>query len=174
MHRLSPYDGAGTPFDWQESIGFGREPFASLTCGPYAPTAGPQGLAIGTFCWYDPDTGIATNVQSAGFLGFVLPLANRYNLWERVYTQYPMDGVPPFPQQIIRPGIACVLAVSGVFAPKFPNGGGAGSQVFTDPATGLPYAGNTTGTYVATPWTLLQSGGVGARLRMSTFVQPFN
>jgi hypothetical protein len=139
-----------------------------------APVAGPQGLAIGTFCWFDPDTGQANNVQSAStLLGFVLPLANRYNLWERVYTQFPVDGAPPFPQQIIRPGIACVLASSGVFAPKFPNGGQVGSQVFTDPTTGLPYSGNVLG-FVATPWTLLQSGGPGAKLRISTFVKPFN
>lgn len=167
------YDGAGTPFDWPETTGLSRQPFASLTCGPYSPVAGPQGLAIGTFCWVDPATGLAKNVQSAGLFGFVLPLANRYNLWERVYTQYPIEGVPPFPQQIIRPGIACVIASSGVFSPKFPNGGEAGDQVFTDPATGLPYAGNPGG-YVATPWTLMQSGGPGAKLRMSTFVQPFN
>lgn len=175
MNRLAPFDGAGTPFDWQESIGFGRQPFASLTCGPWGPIAGPQGLAIGTFCWLNPGTGQAKNVQSVGtLLGFVLPLANRYNLWERVYTQFPLDGVPPFPQQIIRPGIACVLAQSGVFAPKFPNGGQVGSQVFADPSTGLPYSGNVTSEYFPTPWTLMQSGGPGAKLRMSTFVKPFN
>lgn len=175
MNRASSSDGAGTAFDWPEAVGFGRQPFASLTCGPFGPVAGPQGLAIGAFCWLDPATGQATNVQSEGTLmGLVLPLANRYNLWERVYTQYPVEGIPPFPQQIIRPGIACVIASSGVFSPKFPNGGEAGVKVFTDPTTGLPYSGNTSGTYIATPWTLMQNGGPGARLRISTFVKPFN
>jgi hypothetical protein len=135
--------------------------------------AGPQGLAIGTFCWVDPDSGQAFNTQTPNTLfGFVLPLANRYNLWERVYTQYPIEGVPPFPQEIIRPGVGCVIAASGVFSPKFPDGGEVGTQVFADPATGLPYSGNP-GSYVATPWTLMQNGGPGAKLRMSTFVQPF-
>jgi hypothetical protein len=139
-----------------------------------APVAGPQGLAIGAFCWFDPDTGQASNVQSAGtILGLVLPLPNRYNLWERVYTQFPVDGLPPFPQQIIRPGVSCVIAQSGVFSPRFPNGGQVGTQVFADPATGLPYSGNPTGTYIATPWTLAQSGGPGYRLRISGFIKPF-
>lgn len=175
MSRLAPYDGAGTAYDWPEAIGFGRQPFVSITAGPFSPVAGPLGLTIGAFCWFDPDTGETNNVQSDGTLmGFVLPLANRYNLWERVYTQYPIDGVPPFPQQIIRPNVACVIAQSGVFSPKFPNGGQVGCQVFTDPTTGLPYAGNTTGGYIATPWTLMQSGGPNSRLRMSSFIQPFN
>jgi hypothetical protein len=167
--RFSQYGGA----DWPEAVGFGRQPFTSLTCGPYAPVAGPLGLAIGAFCWLDPDTGIATNVQSEGaLLGFTLPLANRHNLWERIYTQYPIEGVPPFPQEIIRPGVGCVIAQSGVFSPKFPDGGQAGTQVFADPSTGLPYSGNP-GSYIATPWTLMQNGGPGAKLCMSTFATRF-
>lgn len=167
--------GAGTAFDYPEAIGFSRQPFASLACGPWGPVAGAAGLAIGTFCWLDPATGEASNAHAPNTLfGFVLPLSNPYNLWERVYTQWPVNGVPPFPQQIIRPGVACVIAGAGVFSPRFPNGGQVGTQVFADPATGLPYSGNTTGTYVATPWTLMQSGGPGARLRMSSFIQPFN
>lgn len=176
MSRLAQYGGAGTAFDWQEAIGFGRQPFTSLAVGPFTCiAAGPNGVAIGAFCWVDLDTGEASNVQSSNTLfGFVLPLANRYNLWERVYTEFPVDGTPPFAQQIIRPGVGCVVAQSGVFSPKFPNGGQVGTRVFADPASGLPYCGNITGTYVSTPWTLAQSGGPGAPLRMSTFIQPFN
>jgi hypothetical protein len=174
FERLSRFDGAGTPFDWPEAVGFGRQPYASFLCGPWACVAGPQGLAIGAFCWTDPDTGQASNVQADGtILSFVLPLANQYNIWERVYVQYPVDGVPPFPQQIIRPGVACVIAVSGVFSPKFPFGGQVGNQVYADPATGLPYSGNVTGGYIATPYTLAQSGGPNCSLRMSSFIQPF-
>lgn len=166
--------GAGTWFDYPECIGFSRQPFASMTAGPWMIVAGPQGLAIGAFAWVDPDTGQAENIQSPNtLLGFVLPHANPYNLWERVYMQFPVDGVPPFPQQIIRPGVQCVVAQSGVFSPRFPNGGQVGTQVFVDPATGLPYSGNTTGSYVATPWTVMRSGGPGAALRISSFVQPF-
>jgi hypothetical protein len=172
MNRLAQYDGAGTPYDWPEAIGMGRQPYASLTVGPFTCiAAGPNGVAIGAFCWVDPDTGEANNTQSPGtLLGFVLPLANRYNLWERVYMRYGW----PFAQQVIRPGVACVVAQAGVFSPKFPNGGQVGTQVFADPATGLPYSGNTADAYVATPWTLAQSGGPGARLRMSSFLNPFS
>ena len=44
MSRFAPYDGAGTPFDWPETVGLSRQPFATLTCGPFSPVAGPQGL----------------------------------------------------------------------------------------------------------------------------------
>lgn len=176
LGRVAQFAGAGTAFDWVEASGFGRQPYASLTSGSWMCVAGPQGVAIGAFCWVDPDTGQVNSTLSDGaLLGFVLPLANSYNLWERVFMQYPNRSLqPPFPQQLIRPGVACVVAQSGVFAPKFPLGGQVGTRVFTDPATGLPYSGNVTGTYVATPWTLAQSGGPGARLRMSTFIKPFN
>lgn len=137
--------------------------------------AGPNGVAAGTFCWIDPDTGQASNVRSEeSFFGLCLPHANPYNLWERVYFQEPVDGTPPFTQQIIRPGVRCVVAVAGAFSPKFPFGGQVGVQVYADPATGLPYSGNVTGTYVPTPWTLTQSGGPNCRIRMSSFVKPFN
>ena len=171
MNRFAQYGGAGTAFSWEEANGYGRQPFSSLTVGPFACiAAGPDGVAIGAFCWVDPDTGEANNLQSEGaLLGFVLPLANQHNLWERVY----MRSGWPFAQQIIRPGIGCGVAQSGVFSPKFPNGGLAGTQVFADPASGLPYSGNQTGGYVATAWTLAQSGGPGCRLRMSSFLSPF-
>lgn len=173
----SRFDGAGTPFNWNEANGFGRQPFVSLTVGPWAAVAaGPNGVAVGAFCWVDPDTGEASNVQVPNTLfGFCLPLANRYNLWERAYVQYPdpVTGTPPFPQEVIRPGVACTVAAAGVVAAKFPLGGQAGVQVFTDPATGLPYSGNVTGGYAATPYTLTQSGGPGCRLLMSSFVTPF-
>jgi hypothetical protein len=176
MRNLETFgSGAGTWFDYPEAIGFSRAPFVSLPAGPWAWVAGTEGLAIGAFAWADPATGEVTNVQAPNtLLCFVLPLADPYNLWQRVYTVFPVDGVPPFPQQIIRPGVGCVLAQSGVFSPKFPNGGQVGMQVFADPATGLPYSGDVTGNYVATGWTLLKSGGPGARLRMSSFIQPFN
>lgn len=166
--------GAGTPFDYPEAVGFSRQPFCSLLSGPFMCVAGQQGVAAGTFCWVDVDTGETSNVQAPNtLLGFVLPHANPYNLWERVYIKFPVDGVPPFPQQITRPGVRCDIAAAGVFSPKFPNGGQVGTRVFADPATGLPYSGNVTGTYIATPWTLMQSGGPGYRLRMSNFIKPF-
>lgn len=174
--RIARLDGAGTAFDWPEAIGFGRQPFVSASLGPWQAQAGPQGLAIGSFGWIDLDTGLITNTYVDGTkLVFVLPLANPYNAWERVFIQPPNfeTGFPPFAQMIIRPGVACITAVSGVFAPKFPSGGQAGAQVYADPATGLPYSGNVTGTYLPTPWTLTRSGGCGAKLLMSSFLAPF-
>jgi hypothetical protein len=194
MNRVAQYAGAGTAFDWQEAVGFGRQPFASLSCGPCSPVAGPNGLAIGAFCWLDTDTGQASNSFVPGALmGFVLPLANPYNLWQRAFVRQSF----PFPQMVIRPGVSCVIAASGCFNVKFPDGGQAGSRVYADPQTGLPYvvAGgelmpvsfdessitmddtNVTmdqQNLIPTKWTLLQSGRPGSRLFMSTFVQPFN
>lgn len=173
--RLAQFDGAGTPFDWPEAIGFGRQPFVSLTTGAWACVAGPAGVAIGTFCWVDPDTGQVSNIQAPDTLfGFCLPLANPYNLWERVQRVVPVNGAPPFPQEIIRPGIGCAVAAAGVFSPKFLLGGQVGMRVYADPATGLPYSGNVIGSYLATPYTLTQSGAPGSRLRMSSFVKPFS
>lgn len=156
--------------------------------------AGPQGLAIGAFCWVDPDTGEASNNISGGPLfGFVLPLENNYNLWERAYIR----NCLPFQQMIIRPGVGCVVAVAGTFRAKFPNGGLAGSRVYADPSTGLPYALSGTEmqpvsvddaqitmddsaitmdqlNLIPTNWTLAQCGAAGSRLLMSTSVKPFN
>ena len=164
-------DGAGTPFDWPEAIGYGRAPFASFPAGFLACVAGPNGVAVGCFGWVDPDNGQVSNAQIPDApMGFVLPMANPYNLWERVYIRRAF----PFPQMVIRPGVRCVVASVGDFRAKFPDGGQVGTQVFADPATGLPYSGNTTGSYIATPWTLCQSGGAGASLRISQMVKPFN
>lgn len=170
--RLAALDGAGTPFDWEEANGFGRQPFVSLSCGPCSPVAGPNGLAIGAFCWLDPDTGQASNSFSDGtLLGFVLPLANPYNRWQRAFIRPSF----PFAQMVIRPGVGCVIAAAGVFHAKFPQGGQSGSQVYADPNTGLPYV-LTDGSsgLIATPWTLMRGGAPGSRLPISTFVKPFN
>lgn len=163
-------EGAGTPFNWTEAIGFGRQPFISFQSGAFECSAGPNGVAIGAFGWIDPKSGEVSNTVIAGaFMGIVLPLAYSYNQWERAYIQ---PG-PPFPQMIIRPGIACTVATVGTFSMKFPDGGQAGMQVCADPATGLPYSGNR-GTDIATRWTLCRSGEAGARLRISSLVKPFN
>lgn len=186
--RLS---GAGTPFDWPEAIGFDRAPYASAIGGFDAFHAGPNGVAVGAFAWVNPDTGEADNVQTEGFpFGLVLPLASQYNLWERAYMRY----APPFPQMIVRPGVACVVAMRGNFSIKFSQGGDAGQPVYADPLTGLAYSGpamlpvldsngnavidsNGNPVYstggVLTPWVLAQSGGCNQRLRVSTFINPF-
>lgn len=158
--------GAGTPFNWPQSIGYTRQPNACLITGPWAITAGPDGVAIARFGWIDPDSGEVSNVLEAGAaLGFVLPVPNLYN-WQRAY---PQAGAI-----ILRPGMACAIAAQGVFRTRFPLGAEAGSQVWTDPATGLPYSSNVTGEYVPTAFTVMGNGGCGARLTISSFVAPFN
>jgi hypothetical protein len=167
--------GAGTWFDYPDCIGLSRQPFASMVAGPWAASAGPQGCAVGAFGWIDVATGIVTNQFSAGqLLVFTLPHANPYNLWERVFIQPrdPSTGLPPFSQEVVRPGVRLVTAIAGVFSPKFPAGGIAGARVYADPTTGLPYAGNLTGALRPTPYTLMQSGGCGRNLRISSFVPP--
>lgn len=248
---LARFSGAGTPFDFPEAIGYSRSPFASTPAGSWQAVAGPNGVAIGAFGWFDTGTGQVGNVYAAGMLlVFVLPLWNPYNAWQRAYVEQPVYGdifnglavttassnqltitqtirgyirlgsplaganIPvgtivadlgsytwqtggtltmsaaatasagpqtvtatppanacPFAQMIVRPGVECVTAVQGVFAPKFPLGGQVGTQVYADPATGLPYSGSAAG-LMPTPYTLMQSGVPGARLRMSSFVSP--
>ncbi|MGC8517916.1 MAG: hypothetical protein ACP5P4_05225 [Steroidobacteraceae bacterium] len=197
--RISRYSGAGTAFDYPEAIGFNRQPFASVCVGDWTCCAGPAGTAVGCFGWLDAESGqvtnyyyepvtnngalvydasgqltFSTNPIPGAILVFVLPVANDYNLWERAYISYPVNGVPPFSQEVVRPYVRCGAAVAGVFSPKFPNGGQVGTQVYANPYTGLPYSGDTAGTLIATPYTLLQNGAPNGRLRMSSYVNPFN
>ena len=66
---FSQYDiatGANTWFDYPECIGFSRQPFMSITVGPWQCVAGPNGCAVGCFGWVNPDIGQVSNVQSEG------------------------------------------------------------------------------------------------------------
>lgn len=163
--------GAGTPFEWSEAIGFGRQPFACYPAGKGGLVAGPSGVVLGIFGWVDPDLLEVSNVQTEGFaLGFVLPVFNLSN-FQRVFAQWgPLSG----PELVLRQGLGCVVGVAGDFMTRFPLGGQAGNRVWADPATGLPYDADLGG-YVPTTWTLMQTAcGCGARLRISSFVQPLN
>ena len=162
-------EGAGTPFNWPNAIGYGRAPFANLVAGPGALTAGPDGVQMGIFGWADPVTGRVANARSDGaLLGFVLPIRGMWN-WQRC-TRTPLGAAVR--GLILRSGLAVTLAAAGDFVTTFPFGGQAGDQVFTDPATGVPYAGNPGG-FVATPWTLMETGcGCNAHLRISSFAKP--
>lgn len=158
--------GAGTPFNWPQAIGYTREPYASFPAGAWGLIAGSEGLALGRFGWADPDSGQVSNVLAVGAaLGFVLSVFNLYN-WQRAYF---CNGAI-----LLRSGMPCVLAPAGVFRARFALGARAGSQVWTDPATGLAYGSNVTGSYIATPFTVTENGGCNARLQISSFLAPFN
>jgi len=162
---LGKFAGAGTPFEWPQAIGHDRQPFASFPCGTGQLTAGPDGLALAIFGWVDPSTFEVSNAQMPeGLLGFVLPVIGAWR-WDRAYR---CKGLT-----ILRPGLPCVLAIAGDFIARFPLGAQAGAQVWTDPATGLPYTADGGG-FIATPWTAMQSGGPGARCRISSFARPVN
>jgi hypothetical protein len=165
--------GAGSPFEWWPTLGYDRQPYANVISGPWALTAGPDGVQIGVFGWADPNTGEVSNAQiDGGLLGFVLPVTGLYN-WQRVYPQAPATGCGP-PAFILRPGMQCVLAAAGDFLTRFALGAQAGQQVFADADTGAPYGGNPGGA-VATPWTVMQNAcGCNALLRISSFAKPFN
>ena len=185
------YFGAGSPFQWFPDTGRGRQPFSSFPAGARGIAAGPNGIAIGQFGWVDPDLQTINwqKVDGWQMLAFVLPTYNGWN-WQRVYPQPPVgcsstppkySGVTPAPATpsapfvlyMIRAGMQVVPAVSGDFLTRFPLGGQAGSQVWADPSSGLPYDSDLGG-YVATPWTLTQSGAPGAALRISSFSAPVN
>lgn len=132
--------------------------------------AGPHGVAVGAFCWVDPDSGQANNsLSEASLFGFVLPIQNQYNLWERAFIR---NGFP-FQQMIVRPGVGCAVASSGAFRAKFSEGGNVGDRVFADVNTGLPYS-TASDDRIPTRWTLTQGGAAGALLLMSNLVRPFN
>ena len=116
---------------------------------------------LGTYTW-----------QTGGTITMSLP-ATGDSVGPQTVTATQPSNACPFSQLIVRPGLECVGTVSGVYSPKFPLGGQLGVRVFADPETGLPYAGNPGG-YQPTPYTLMQSGGPGSRLRMSSFVSPLN
>lgn len=164
-------EGAGTPFNWPQAIGYGRAPFANLTAGAWALTAGAAGLQLGIFGWADPNSGQVSNAQIAGgLLGFVLPVPQMRN-WQRCY---PACG-PAGPGIVLRPGVECVLAAAGDFLTVFALGAQAGQQVYADPVTGAPYGGNATGSAVPTPWTVMETGcRCNAKLRISSFSSPTN
>lgn len=163
-------EGAGTPFNWPAAIGYGRQPFANVSAGAWALTAGPDGVQMGIFGWVDPATGQVTNVRpdGGGILGFVLPIRGMWN-WQRT-TRTPLGAAVR--GLILRAGMGVTLAAAGDFVTTFPFGGDAGAQVFTDPTTGVPYAGNPGG-MVATPWTLMETScQCNAHLRISSFSAP--
>ena len=187
----SRYFGAGTPFQWFLDTGYGRQPFTSFPAGKGGIAAGPDGIAIGQFGWVDPDLQTINwqLVDGWTMLAFVLPTYNGWN-WQRVYPQPspacsgitpnlsglnppPATPLAPFTLYMLRAGMQCVPAISGDFLTRFPLGGQAGNQVWADPSSGLPYDSDLGG-YVATPWTLMQSGGCGAALRISSFNAPVN
>lgn len=173
MYGPANLDGAGTPFDWTEAIGFGRAPYASVVSGAWHCVSGPNGVAIGCFGWADSETGRVNNYQTPGTqLGIVLPMAGKYNLWERAYIRYGL----PFPQMIIRTGVRVIVAAIGDFMLKFPRGAQLGMQVYADPFNGLPFAGPVpylTNGGTPTPWVTATQGPPNARIRVSTSIQPF-
>jgi hypothetical protein len=164
-------EGAGTPFNWPAAIGYGRQPFANVVAGDGALAAGPNGVQMGIFAWADPDSGQVSNVQMpGGLLGFVLPVIGLYN-WQRCMPTPPGSLVRGL---VLRAGMQCVMGAAGDFLTVFPFGGQAGQQVFTDPATGVPYSGNPGG-LVPTPWTVMETGcRCNATLRISSFSAPLN
>jgi hypothetical protein len=161
--------GAGTPFNYPEAIGYQRAPFSNVIAGDSGLTASPNGVAINLFAWADPNSGLVSNAFTPGFLiGLVLPI-----LWagdpRRTFVQFGS----PFPLRLIRSGLGVAMASAGNFRTRFAGGGQAGSRVWADPVTGLPYADSNSGAYIATPWTLMQSGGCNASLQISSFAEPF-
>lgn len=163
--------GAGTPFDWPTAIGYSRQPFTSLVAGPGALAAGSDGCFLGRFGWADPQSGqVANALIAGGLIGFVLPVVQWWN-WQRVA---PTRDAAGYPALQLRAGLPVVLASTGDFYTRFPFPAQAGSRVFVDPATGLPY-GSDLGGFVATKWTTMETScGCNARLRISSFAAPFN
>jgi hypothetical protein len=164
---MRPVDaGGGSPWDWPLFIGFGRPPFASLLAPEGGWQAAPQGVALGTFGWADPATGLVSNAQVSGaVLGFVLPVQW---LWNRHSISWRHDGLP-----VLAGGRPVVVGSVGDFFTPFPDGAQQGAQVYVDPATGLPYSQDNGG-YVASPWVAMNDSDAGHLARVTTSVKAFN
>jgi hypothetical protein len=159
---------------------------------PYA--VGPNAVIINAFAWLDPDTSfVSSSPEVAGaVLVFVPPPLDVRNI-QRAYRLYPpysvplppwfndffplidqsaLPNFPPFPITVLRPGMPCTIATVGDFCTRFEFGGEAGSTVWADPATGLAYTSDGGG-FWRTNFTLMQSGGAGASMLISSFSLPF-
>ena len=179
--------GAGTPFDWPVSIGYERPPLACYAAGGFSAVAGAAGVAHGIFGWVAPDGTVGNSYVADGVLAFILPVLNAYN-WQRVYPSFPvgsqinLSGLPtdpytnnaPFPLQVIRQGNPVVPAVMGTFNSKFPAGALAGSPVWVDPDTGLPYGSQAQPTYIQTGWTVMRTGGASCVLTIASLMPPLS
>ena len=175
--------GAGTPFENPLVNGYGRNPYASLTAGPGAWQAAPNGLFLGRFAWADPVAGIASNVYQPGLLlGYALQTFNSWNR-QRVIAKY---GSP-----LLMGGMPCVLASRGDFLIRFLFGATPGLPVYANPATGqasvtqsgpapvLDSSGNyvldsygdpliAQGVpYIPTPWVVMTAAGCSCAARIS-------
>lgn len=172
-------------FAWPLDIGYVRPPFASFPAGAGALVAGPNGVILGRFGWIQ--NGTVSNAYAAGsILGFVLPVYDMWN-WQRVYPSFPawqnqnQSGYPTdpivngdnFPLSVLRAGQQVVVAPIGDFVTPFQYGIQVGEQVYADPASGQAVDSTFAGG-IATQWTAMTNGAGGARVRISSFVQPLS
>lgn len=171
-------------FAWPLDIGYVRPPFANFPAGAGNLVAGANGVILGRFGWVASD-GTVLNVYTAGdFLTFVLPVYDQWN-WQRVYPSFPawtgknQSGYSTdpivnngnFPLSVLRSGQQVVCAPIGDYVTPFAYGIQAGSQVYADPASGQAVDSTFSGG-IPTPWTAMTSGSGGARVRISTSIQP--
>ncbi len=173
-------------FAWPLDIGYVRPPYASFPAGASGLVAGSNGVILGRFGWASAD-GTVSSVYSAGaILGFVLPVYDAWN-WQRAYPSFPawqqinQSGYPvdpivnnnTFPVLVLRSGQQVVLGTVGDFVTPFQYGIQVGEPVYADPGSGQAVDSTFAGGII-TSWTAMQSGSAGARVRISSSVNPIS
>jgi hypothetical protein len=106
-------------------------PRAAIVAGPNQFVAPAAGVNVGSFAWFDPTTGIASNYYKAtGFLGFV----HREN--NGLITQF--LGIATL---TVVPGNMVTGMSYGDYLAIFAGGATVGQAVYADPVTGAATAG---------------------------------
>ncbi|ORF28217.1 hypothetical protein BGI08_05790 [Snodgrassella alvi] len=108
-------------------------PYYSVLAGEGQIKAGDQGVIVGSFAWFDPETGLATNTKVAnGLIGFV----RRDNT--ALLNEYLAESSLTIPK-----GFIVTLYDGGDFWARFAGGANIGQKVFASTANGSVAAADT-------------------------------
>lgn len=108
-------------------------PYYSVLAGEGQIKAGEKGVIVGSFAWFDPETGLATNTKVAnGLIGFV----RRDNT--ALLNEYLAESSLTIPK-----GFIVTLYDGGDFWARFAGGANIGQKVFANTTNGSVAAADT-------------------------------
>lgn len=108
-------------------------PHRSMLAGEGQIKAGDKGVVVGSFAWFDPETGLATNAKvDNGLIGFV----RRDNT--ALINEYLAESSLTIPK-----GFVVTLYDGGDFWARFAGGAMVGQKVYANTTDGSVVAANT-------------------------------
>lgn len=133
-------------------------PYYSVLAGEGQIKAGEKGVIVGSFAWFDPETGLATNTKVAnGLIGFV----RRDNT--ALLNEYLAES-----SLIIPKGFIVTLYDGGDFWARFAGGANIGQKVFANTANGSVVAADTApADYEETGFIVASKAEAGALAKIS-------